>query len=79
MRNVVAICLILSSTGWVQGLSILGGNQGPYGGHNPSLGEIGQLVDHVEDKLIGHDASDVTDNMVSRVKNFRLQFENKIN
>jgi len=63
MRNVVAICLILSSTGWVQGLSILGGNQGPYGGHIPSLGEIGQLVDHVEDELIGHDASDVTDNM----------------
>ena len=65
MRNVVAICLILSCTGWVQGLSILGGNQGPYGGHIPSLGEIGRLVDHVEDELIGHEANYVPDNIVS--------------
>ena len=62
----VVSCLIFSSNiKWIEGLSILGGNQGPYGAHIPSLDDLGQLVDHVEDELIGHDASEVPDIMVS--------------
>ena len=62
----VVACLLLSSNiKWIEGLSILGGNQGPYGAHIPSLDDLGQLVDHVEDELIGHDASEVPDIMVS--------------
>ena len=62
----VVACLFLSSNiKWIEGLSILGGNQGPYGAHIPSLDDLGQLVDHVEDELIGHDASEVPDIMVS--------------
>merc|ERR1711981_724180 len=60
----VVACLILSSNiKWIEGLSILGGNQGPYGAHIPSLDDLGQLVDHVEDELIGHDASEVPDHL----------------
>ena len=62
---VVACLLFSSNIKWIEGLSILGGNQGPYGAHIPSLDDLGQLVDHVEDELIGHDASEVPDIMVS--------------
>ena len=61
---VVAIGLISSNTRWVEGLSILGGNQGPYGASLPSLDDLGQFVEHVEDEIIGHDASEVPDNLV---------------
>jgi len=60
---VVACLLFSSNIKWIEGLSILGGNQGPYGAHIPSLDDLGQLVDHVEDELIGHDASEVPDIM----------------
>ena len=62
---VVACLLFSSNIKWIEGLSILGGNQGPYGAHIPSLDDLGQLVEHVEDELIGHDASEVPDIMVS--------------
>ena len=64
---VVACFLFSSNIKWIEGLSILGGNQGPYGAHIPSLDDLGQLVDHVEDELIGHDASEVPDIMVSYI------------
>ena len=64
---VVACLLFSSNIKWIEGLSILGGNQGPYGAHIPSLDDLGQLVDHVEDELIGHDASEVPDIMVSYI------------
>ena len=61
---VVAIGVFSSNTQWVEGLSILGGNQGPYGASIPSLDDIGQFVEHVEDEIIGHDASEVPDSLV---------------
>ena len=62
----VALGIISTNTRCAVGLSILGGNQGPYGSGIPSLDDLGQFVEHVEDELIGHDAPGVPDNLVCR-------------
>jgi len=59
----VALGIISTNTRCVVGLSILGGNQGPYGSGIPTLDDLGQFVEHVEDELIGHDAPGVPDNL----------------
>lgn len=56
---VVAIGVTFGNTKLVEALSILGGNHGAY----PSLDGLGQMVDHVEDELIGHDVSDTPDSL----------------
>ena len=63
---VVAVGLSFGNNEWVEALSILG-NNGAYSGGIPSLGDLGQMVDRVEDELIGHDVSDVPDSLVSRM------------
>jgi len=59
---VVAIGLSFGNNEWVEALSILG-NNGAYSEGIPSLGDLGQMVDRVEDELIGHDVSDVPDSL----------------
>ena len=66
---VVAIGVTFDNTKLVEALSILGGNHGAY----PSLDGLGQMVDRVEDELIGHDVSDTPDSLVSNRKNVVLQ------
>ena len=58
---VVAISITFGNTKVVEALSILGGNHGAY----PSIDDLGQMVDRVEDELIGHDVSDAPDSLVS--------------
>ena len=60
----VAVCLTLGNSRLVEALSILG-NNGAYGAGIPSLDDLGQMVDRVEDELIGHDVSDAPDSLVS--------------
>lgn len=51
-----AVGLIVNPTICIEGLSILGGSGGTPAGGIPSLNDIAQFVDHMEDDLIGHDA-----------------------
>ena len=64
---VVAVGLSFGNNEWAEALSILG-NNGAYNGGIPSFGDLGQMVDRVEDELIGHDVSEVPDSLVSRKK-----------
>lgn len=52
---VVTFGLILNPTIWVEGISL--GSHGTSGGAIPSLDDIAQFVDRMEDDLITHDAS----------------------
>ena len=49
------------------GLSVLGGSHGAVSaGAIPSLDDIAQFVDHMEDSLISHDAAAVPANLVNK-------------